>query len=424
MTLRGAPAWAKSWERYSVVLVIAVWLGVRALGVHFLGWGSGYDVGLYAQYGQQFGSGAGAYTEFHPEYPPGALPIFLIPLLWSGSADYTRAFAVEMACFDLAAAVLVLRCVQLQRRGHWLRPVLASLLYILVTAALYPVLYTRFDLAPGALVLAAVYCLHRRHLRGSALLLGIAGAVKLWPFALVPIWLGIGVQRRGMKGGLSNGFWIAAGAVLAALPVLPRAGWEALSFLKYHAARGIQIETTWSTVALLAGKLGVAVVQPEHNYGAFHVAGRLPAVFAALSMPLMILFALAPQVLAMLRGWKHWRDRDSERVVDDVVFGGTVGFLIAGKVLSPQYILWIAPLLPLVAGGLVGSLMALMTAVLTTVVYPYLSPALEQRVPGHGWALLAVGSRNLLLLGWYVRTTLRAAGWKPTSNTAARGGGP
>jgi hypothetical protein len=411
MSLGGAPAWAKTWERYSVVLVIAMWLAIRALGVTYLGWGSGYDVNLYAQYGAQFGSGASAYTDFHPEYPPGALPIFLFPLLWGGSANYARSFAMEMACFDLAAAVLVLRCVQL-RGGHWLRPVLVSLLYILITAALYPVLYTRFDLVPGALVLGAVYCLHRQRLSGSALLLGIAGAVKLWPFALVPIWLGVGMRRKGLKGSISSGLWIAAGAILAALPVLPRAGWEALSFLKYHAARGIQIETTWSTVALLAGKLGIAVVQPEHNYGAFHVAGRLPAVFAALSMPLMVLFALAPQALALFRLTAQRRSQEWERSLDYVVFSGAVGFLIAGKVLSPQYMLWIAPLFPLVVDGLVGSSLALATAVLTTVVYPYLSPALEQRAPGHGWALLAVGGRNLLLLGWYGATILRAAGFR------------
>jgi hypothetical protein len=48
--------------------------------------------------------------------------------LWGGAANYARAFAAEMACFDLAAAVLVLRCAELQARRHWLRPLLVSLL--------------------------------------------------------------------------------------------------------------------------------------------------------------------------------------------------------------------------------------------------------------------------------------------------------
>jgi hypothetical protein len=47
---------------------------------------------------------------------------------------------------------------------------------------------------------------------------------------------------------------------------------------------------------------------------------------------------------------------------------------------------------------------------LTTAVYPYLSPALEQRAAGQGWALLCVGARNLLLIAWYFTFFLRAFG--------------
>jgi hypothetical protein len=49
-----------------------------------------------------------------------------------------------------------------------------------------------------------------------------------------------------------------------------------------------------------------------------------------------------------------------------------------------------------------------MVGVLTTAVYPYLSPALEQREPGHGYALLALGGRNLVLVGWYCAFFFRA----------------
>src|SRR6185295_10225056 len=141
------------WERLSLLLVIALWALVRVLQTSYLGWGTGFDVGLYQQYGHQWGSGSAAYTEFAPEYPPGALPIFLLPLLWGGPANYARAFAYEMACFDLLACIMVLKCAEL--RGGRLRPILLAVLYTLTTAALYPVLYTRFDLVPGALVVAA-----------------------------------------------------------------------------------------------------------------------------------------------------------------------------------------------------------------------------------------------------------------------------
>jgi uncharacterized membrane protein len=344
----------------------------------------------------------------------------LVPLLFGGPADYARAFAWEMACFDLAACLLVYRLTALRSDGV-ARPVFLALLYTLITAALFPVLYTRFDLVPGTLVLAATYCLHARRPRASAIFLGMAGAVKLWPFALVPLWLAWEYRRGAWRRSITTGIWIGAGAVLAALPVLPRAGWAVLSFLQYHAARGIQIETTWATVALLLGRLGIATVHPEHNFGAFHVAGRLPAAFAAWSMPLTVLFALFPQAMAIARGLRSER---RERVLDYATFGTVAGFMIAGKVLSPQFMLWIAPLLPLAIEGYWGAALALITAALTTVVYPYLSPALEQREPGHGWALLAVSSRNLLLLGWYALATYRAAAVRRVSAERETAGEP
>jgi len=406
MSARPGEIFGKSWDRLFVLLPVAFWFIVRTLGLKYLGPGTGFDIGLYQGYAQQWGSGAGAYVDFHPEYPPGALPIFLLPLLAGGAADYAHSFAQLMRLFDLAACVLVFKCGGLGSSGSLLRSLLTSMLYTLLTAALYPVLYTRFDLVPGALVLASIYCQKRRYSRSSALLLGVGGAVKLWPFAIVPIWLAWEARRGGFRRLVSTGLWVLGGAVLISLPILPRAGWEVLSFLKYHASRGIQIETTWSTVALVLARLHLVAAHPEHNFGAFHVAGRLPAVFATLSMPLMLVFALAPQLVAIARGF----GRGQPRIFDHALVGGVLGFMIAGKVLSPQFMLWIAPLLPLAVEGVAGSLFALATMALTTVVYPYLSPALEQREPGHGWALLAIGTRNLLLVGWYFLSLYRVLG--------------
>ena len=404
----GPRVFSGTWERLSVVLAVDFCVLVRVLQVRFLGWGTGSEPGLFLHYAQQWVAGS-AYSGFQPEYPPGAFPVFLFPLLVGGAANYQRMFAIEMACFDLVACVLVLKCAEL-RAALWPRPLLASVLYTLVTAALYPVLYTRFDLVPAVLVLAAVYCLHQRRFGASAALLGIAGAVKLWPLALVPIWLGWAARQGGRKRLVSVGVLISAGALLASLPALPLARLEALSFLKFHFARGIQIESTWATLALVLGRLGLAKVQLEFNFGAFHVAGRVPSVFAALSMPLMLVLALAPQALAIARGFRNRQGAGpSERVFVDAALGGVIGFLIAGKVLSPQFMLWIAPLLPLAVEGCLSVSFALAIGVLTTVVYPHLSPALEQRAPGHVWALLAVGLRNLLLIGWYCVAVYRGS---------------
>jgi uncharacterized membrane protein len=282
------------------------------------------------------------------------------------------------------------------------------MLYIAVTTALFPVLYTRFDLVPGTLVLAAIYCHRLRHAKWAGVLLGVAGAVKLWPFALVPLFVMWDAKRKGFRQVIAAGICVALGALGAAAPLLPRAGMAVFGFLKYHAMRGIQIETTWATMSFILGKLGVADVQPEHNFGAFHVAGKLPSVLATLSMPLTVLFALVPQIVVLVQRFRQREEGD--HAFEHAALATVLGFMIAGKVLSPQFMLWIAPLLPLAVEGPASAIAVLMIGGLTTAVYPYLSPALEQREPGHGWALLAVGSRNLLLIGWYFSYFLRAFG--------------
>ena len=368
-----------------------------------LGWGTGFDPDWYLHYAQQWQSGS-AYVASQPEYPPGAFPIFLLPLLVGGAARYRLVFAIEMACFDLAACVLVLKCAALRAGGSW-RAVRAAGLYTLVTAALYPILYTRFDLVPATLVLAAIYCLHRRRLPASAVLLGAAGAVKLWPLILVPLWLGWAARRGGNRRIVVAGLWVAAGALTASLPVLPLARSHALSFLRYYTARGIQVESTWATLALVLGHLGLTSVRSTFDFGSFQVAGRVPSAFAAISMTLTVVLALLPQMLAIALWFRsravERRDGLSDRSLEHAVLGSTIGLLMAGKVLSPQFMLWIAPLLALTAEGPADVIFVLTTGVLTTVVYPYMSPALEQRAPGHGWALLAVMVRNLILAGWY-----------------------
>jgi len=161
-------------------------------------------------------------------------------------------------------------------------------------------------------------------------------------------------------------------------------------------------------VSLVLGRLGIAEVQPEHNFGAFHVAGRLPSVLATLSMPLTVLFALAPQIVALVGRFRQ--REESEHAFEHAAVASVLGFMIAGKVLSPQFMLWIAPLLPIAVEGPAGAVVTLLIGGLTTAVYPYLSPALEQRAPGQGWALLCVGARNLLLIAWYFTFFLRAFG--------------
>ena len=74
------------------------------------------DTGLYETYGDAIARGHVPYRDFRLEYPPGALPVFVLPSLGhEGNRDaYDRWFDRLMAlcgCIAIVGAALVLRAV-------------------------------------------------------------------------------------------------------------------------------------------------------------------------------------------------------------------------------------------------------------------------------------------------------------------------
>jgi hypothetical protein len=96
-------------------------------------------------------------------------------------------------------------------------------------------------------------------------------------------------------------------------------------------------------------------------------------------------------------------------VLEDAVLATIRGCMIGAKVLSPQFVLWIAPLLALAVRDPLGAALALLTAGLTSEVFPGRYFALMDQAPGHGRAVIALAARNALLIGWYAAVILRLA---------------
>ncbi len=396
----------------SVALIgflVARWLHLRLLGP-----GIGNDVYLYQRYATAWGGGSIPYVGFQPEYPPGALPFFLVPWLFSGNgADYARAFAVEMAIFDLAAYLLVLLWGRRLRPGSWLPTVAMGACYLAITAALYPVLYTRFDIVPGALVLGALTLAYTPgRLFWSAVLLGLAGAVKLWPLGLGPAWLLLAYRRRGWGHLLTTGVGLAIGLAIPFAPLLPKAGWAVLKFLEYHSDRGIEIGSIWASLALLVNMANISDMYDAwtvHDFGAFHVKGPVAATYARWSMWLLPVGVLLPQVGAFFGQLGRKEDERGEIGIF-VTLGAVAGFMVFGKVLSPQFALWLAPLMPLACRSVPMILVAIGIAIGTTIEYPFMAASLEMLAPGHKLAVSLVAARNLLLIILFI-VMCRRAGW-------------
>ena len=303
--------------------------------VHTWFWSRGQlvDWPVYRDYGRAIvDHGRVPYRDFAVEYPPGALPVFVAPAPFG---DYAAAFAWLMAACGLALVFVVSA---VSRRAAWfvaVTPLLAGSLIL-----------SRFDLWPALLAAAAVVLLRRERPGWAWALLGLAVAAKLWPAVLVPIFLVR--SRRGVA-------WGAATLALAFVPfvlVAPEGVWHSLT---RQASRPLQIE---SLAASLVTTFGSPHVVSGH--GSQNLAGHGGLAAAA----------SAAQVLAVLAVWISFARTGRE--LDRHSAAAVAAFIAFGKVLSPQFLLWLAPLVPLVGGRRGAAALGLLAAafVLTQVWFP------------------------------------------------------
>jgi hypothetical protein len=379
------------------------------------------DVGGYHHFATLMRMGQVPYRDFSFEYPPAALaPMLLTAYLpWS----YPTSFAVLMGVCGagcIAAGASALRAVGASVERTWV-----GLLAIGVSPLLLGSLFgTRFDLWPTLLAVGALAAVMRERPVLSGLLLGLGFAAKLWPAALLPIAVAHLWRRRGRASALTAGatFVTAAAACFLPFAVLGAGGLGAS--LKLQLDRPLQVESLGSAVLIAARHLGLVGSLRTANTSTGQVLhGPGTGVAADVSTVLEIGAVIAIWVLFALR-----RDGDSEAVL--VAAAGAVAAAIAfDKVLSPQYLIWLVPFVPLVRGGrgvVAGGLLFLALG-LTQTWFPrhYWSLALEHRSPW-SWYLLA---RDLVLVALAAVLVLelslgagfarRTAGWRAARRAAA-----
>jgi Glycosyltransferase family 87 len=320
------------------------------------------DIPVYASYGNAIEDGAVPYRDIRPEYPPGALPAFIVPALLSQNEQGFRdVFEWLMALFGVATVLLA--AVTLRGlRASKVRTVGALALIASFPLLLGSVVLTRFDLYPAAFVASALAALvHRRDRLGFALL-GAAVAVKLYPAVLVPIALAYVWQRRGRREALVCLALCAAVVALAFLPFLVVASDGVADSLARQLSRPLQIESLGSAFYLGAHHLVGLDVEMRSGHG----SQNLYATGTALTAVLLSLVQIAVLVWIWLR-----RPASSEELVRWSA-AALVAFVALGKVLSPQFLIWLVPVVPLVGGlrGLRASVLLAVALLLTQLWFP------------------------------------------------------
>jgi hypothetical protein len=262
---------------------------------------------------------------FPAEYPPLGLVLFSLPLL--AGAGYSLAF-ISIAILLLCALYGILR--------RWGKKQSASVL-LLYSIGAWPVIDVRYDLFTSFATVIAILCMQHKQWTWAYLSLAIAVLLKLYPIILFPIFF-LAEQEQPLRLPRIKVIhsFLCLGCVALVTAVFASLNWQGavVGPIHYWLARPIQIESTGSALLWLGNLIG-AHPQEVYGFGSINVAGRLQNEISQL----LLLCTLGGYAWILSSYWKK----------KITAIQGCVAFLLVtiafSKVLSPQYLIWVFPLL-------------------------------------------------------------------------------
>jgi hypothetical protein len=354
------------------------------------------DTPVYQRYGNAIADGKVPYRDFAVEYPPGALPMFALPGLAEPgknqqvSAGFRRAFETLMwmcGAVALTAMAVVLRVLRRSDLNVWGALCFAAVAPLLLGS----VILSRFDLWPAAICAAALAALVSNRLRLGHALLGLGITAKLFPVVFVPLAVAYVWKRAGRREALICLALLAGvvGAIFLPFVVLSPGGvWDSL---RVQLSRPLQVESLGASLLLVGHHVFGLDLAGDTSHGSQNVAGSAAGMLAVATTVLQV------GVLGWI--WASFaRGRGDREALVRSTAAALCAFVALGKVLSPQFLIWLIPIVPLVRGrrGLWASALLATALVLTQVWFPfrYFRLALHFEA-GLSWVLLA---RDLALV--------------------------
>ena len=379
--------------------LVAIWGLVPLLGI-----GAGpelNDLPVYRGYAAQVLDGVAPYRDTGLEYPPLALvPILAGAVFGTDYAGYEWGFG---AVTQVSAAGLLVATALLAREGRaaaaW--TVAAG---PLLTGAL---IRTHFDVVPAAILAAALLALARGRPGLGFAALGAGAMTKGYPALVVPVafvWLAARGQVRAAVRGV--GVFIVVVAAVSA-PFLSSGYLDAYRF---HLERPLQLESTPASLLLALGEGEVTGIPQRPNRWRSQAVEDAPAFVSAAFLALLLAALAFVVARAGARGDPRW--------LALCAYTAVLAYMALGKVLSPQFLIWLIPLVGLawawrerlLAGLLVGAM------VLTQVEFP---SRYRDLVAREDTAIALVAVRNVVLLAALTLLLARLAAPARSSPRAA-----
>jgi len=319
------------------------WLIVSFVPAFFL-WRRG-DLIFYEEWGPEITGHLLPYRDFRLEYPPGALLPFALPVylhkVFGYFKDYDFWFRVETLGFwaiMVGAVAWALHALRAPRRWTYVALVFAggSLLEV------GPIAVSRYDVFPAMFTALAVAALLAGRSRWACAAIAAGFVAKIYPVVLLPIAL-IELHRARGRRGVVEGLGVGALVGLAGfglfLAQAPHGLWWAT---KRQVTRPLQVESLGASFFALAHQLGMRVHSVK-SYGSDNLTTHGANIAATLSG---VAVAVALVVVWVLFA----RGRGSRSEIAVAFAASVTAYIAFSKVFSPQYLIWLVPLVPIVGG--------------------------------------------------------------------------
>jgi hypothetical protein len=348
------------------------------------------------------------YSDFSSEYPPLALLTFLVPaLLTTTQPLYDILFAVEIYLLDL---IVLLILTQLTSRFNFkIWPVLG--MYTLCLIAIGPIVTGRFDLLPATLVIIALYAFVSGRNKTAWCFLALGATAKLYPLIIAPLFFLYLVRQRYYRRLVQGIAVFACVVIVLNLPWII-VNWDGYcnlnndtSFLGYHVARGLHSESIYGSIILLGQLMGLTQVDAGMQYGSWDITSPVADSIANYSFYitvalLSLLYFIYMRMLLRrpCKTYNKWFfDTELVQLILRYSILAVLIMLLTSKVFSPQFLIWLCPLIPLVRTrwSYVPLFLFLIAGAITQYIYPHHYIEFELFTP---YLVLLHTVRNLLLV--------------------------
>lgn len=382
------------------------------------------DTPVYFRYANQILRGSIPYHDFIPEYPPVAMLTFLIARLISGSNPdaYMHWFEVEVTLFSCGIVTLLASIAWRKWRSiKRMAEVLA--VYSIFLCLLGPSVETRFDIVVGLLILASVWAFVSGRDYLAWTLLGVGLMTKIVPVLLAPLYLISYLRKRDYRKLWRGPAVLSATALIIALSFLVYSPTGLVHSLSYHARRPIQIESSWASAYFFFATVRHWSMVIVTSFGSNNLVTPFADLMAKASFPAAALLL----IVAYYYFWR-WESRFQPAASENNAISGSntiimfaaavlAIFMFTGKVFSPQFLLWLIPLVPLMYGRFMLPIKILfgMILLLTQIEFPNNYSMLMQL---HRSIWFDIGVRNasialFVILLIYLSKPKPAEGTKP-----------